>query len=527
MIPSRGLRWSSQAIGIGKRRIQPVTARQFSSSPIQHRANGLLSNHRATLPGTTYNAIRISQTNNLIRNGAGIRFASTTPLPASTIATQTSSTTEAASSAASSAAASTPAVAPSTFSSSLDSATDFTYENLSDIPERIGYLKELGLDFGYGPTSVMQFILEHIHVYAGTPWWVSISLTAIAVRALMLKAYMGAADNAAKMQTIMPITKPLTEKMSQAGRDGDHAAVMQIRAEIQMINKRAGIKLWKSAVPLLQVFAGYGTFVLLRAMAKIPVPGLETGGFLWLYNLSIPDPTYLLPLATSAVLHWVLRRGGDTGAMNLSKEMHRAMIWGMPALSLAFTFWLPAAVQISFFVSSVLSFFQATLFRADWFRKRFNMTPIPQHIGTKTSTPANPSPHRKDIRIAANPVLSQKQLSGRFQAPVTVQNPVASAFQEEEPKPKKAGVIGGFTKEIRETYQGVVHKAKEKMEERNQKSESTRKTTDTAAYEARRREEIKREDEEEEARRRERHRESKRQRDEAKRAGVGRKVVRK
>merc|ERR1712093_566341 len=58
---SRGLRWSSQTIGIGRRRILPVTTRQFSSTPAQHRAHGLLSKNRASLPGTSYTALRLSQ----------------------------------------------------------------------------------------------------------------------------------------------------------------------------------------------------------------------------------------------------------------------------------------------------------------------------------------------------------------------------------------------------------------------------------------------------------------------------------
>lgn len=273
---------------------------------MQHRAHGLLSKNRASLPGTSYTALRFSQTNTLIRNAASIRFASTTPLPASTVASN-ASTTEAASSAAASTPTQYASEVPSNFSSSLDSATEFSSESLYNIPEHIGYLHELGLDYGWGPTSVMQWIIEHIHVYAGTPWWVSISLAAIAMRAVLFKPYVDAAENAARMQTIMPITKPLSNKMQEAAKAGDNALVMQIRGEIQMITKRAGVKLWKGAVPMVQVFAGYGTFVLLRAMSNIPVPGLETGGFLWIHNLTVPDPFLVLPIATSAVLHWVLR----------------------------------------------------------------------------------------------------------------------------------------------------------------------------------------------------------------------------
>jgi YidC/Oxa1 family membrane protein insertase len=151
----------------------------------------------------------------------------------------------------------------------------------------------------------MEWLLEHIHVYAGTPWWVSISLTAIAIRAILFKPYIAAADNAARMQAVKPITDPLNKQM-MATR-GDTTAVLQLRSEIQAINKKAGIKLWKSLVPMTQVFAGYGTFVLLRAMAKLPVPGLETGGALWFHNLTVPDPYLILPAATALALHWVLR----------------------------------------------------------------------------------------------------------------------------------------------------------------------------------------------------------------------------
>lgn len=123
----------------------------------------------------------------------------------------------------------------------------------------------------------------------------------------MFKPYMDAADNAARLAHCAPITKPMTEKMSELTRQGDTPGAMALRAEVQKIHKRAGIVMWKSFVPMLQMFAGYGTFVLLRGMGRLPVPGLETGGTLWFQNLALPDPYFLLPLATAGVLHWVLR----------------------------------------------------------------------------------------------------------------------------------------------------------------------------------------------------------------------------
>jgi YidC/Oxa1 family membrane protein insertase len=184
---------------------------------------------------------------------------------------------------------------------------DLASSSLNNIPEQIGYLKAMGLDYGHGPTGMMEWVLEHVHVLAGTPWWASIALTALIVRlALLYPNFMGT-DNAARMAIVAPLAKPLMEKMKDASRLGDTAETMRIRAELQMMNKRAGVKYWKALVPLLQAPIGFGTFFLLRGMANLPVPGLETGGTLWFSNLTVPDPFFLLPLATAGVLHMVIR----------------------------------------------------------------------------------------------------------------------------------------------------------------------------------------------------------------------------
>lgn len=202
---------------------------------------------------------------------------------------------------------SAPSTPSSGFTSSFDELTDLGSESIYNIPEGIGYLKGLGLDYSYGPTALMEWTLEHVHIFAGTPWWVSITLTAILVRLVLFKPYIDAADNSARLATIMPLTQPVNARMQAASRLGDAEQVMQVRMELQRIQRRAGIKIYKSFVPMLQVFAGYGMFALLRAMSKLPVPGLETGGIFWFQNLTIPDPFFVLPFATAAILHWVLR----------------------------------------------------------------------------------------------------------------------------------------------------------------------------------------------------------------------------
>jgi YidC/Oxa1 family membrane protein insertase len=175
------------------------------------------------------------------------------------------------------------------------------------MPEHIGYLKELGLDYGFGVTSAIEWTLEHIHVFAGTPWWASIGLAAIFWRLVLAKPNFDAAENASRMAAIKDITAPIQARMFEASRMGDNAEMMVQRQELSRIYRRAGIKLMKSFTPVLQVPIGYGTWKLLRAMALLPVPGLLDGGILWFYNLTVPDPFFILPIITSGILYRVLK----------------------------------------------------------------------------------------------------------------------------------------------------------------------------------------------------------------------------
>jgi len=153
----------------------------------------------------------------------------------------------------------------------------------------------------------VEWTLEHIHVLAGTPWWASITIAAVVFRIVQFYPTVLAADNGARMAAITPYTKPIQEKMKAAMASGDKNLAAQTQQELQRIYKKSGIKIWKSFTPLLGGLIGFGSWRILRGMSDLPVPGLETGGLLWFQNLAIPDPLFLLPLATSVIMHFVFK----------------------------------------------------------------------------------------------------------------------------------------------------------------------------------------------------------------------------
>jgi len=193
------------------------------------------------------------------------------------------------------------------------------------------------------------------------------------------------------------------------------------------------------------------------------------------------------------------QRGGEMGTSNFSPAVFNAMKWGLPAASLLFTWWLPAAVQLSFFVSGLMSFGQATLFRQSWFREYFNMTPLPTNaIPGKKSDPVAASPYKGKLKLAANPVLSQAELSSRFQgAQKSALNEKLGKIRQNNPPGAGLGnVIDGAFKdvkgtvdEIKEAGSGVVSSAKELMGNRSDKYSAKQ----AKLYEEKKQEQLKKE----------------------------------
>jgi YidC/Oxa1 family membrane protein insertase len=250
---------------------------------------------------------------------------------------------------------------------------------VSSIPERLGFLKEIGLDYGYGPTAMIEWTLEHIHIVGGLPWWGAIAATAILMRALTFPLYLKSADQAARGAALVSLTKPLTEKMSAAQKAGDQTAVMQAWTEMGAIRKRAGLSYVSQFTPMIvQSVLGFCSFKLMRGMANLPVPGLKEGGFGWITDLTISDGYLLLPAIMAGAMHMMFRYGGETGQSNemMNPAMRSFMLWGMPGIIFMVTGWQPGSVCIWFVASGGFAMGQAMLMQKPAVRKFFGIAPM-------------------------------------------------------------------------------------------------------------------------------------------------------
>lgn len=184
----------------------------------------------------------------------------------------------------------------------------------------------------------------------------------------------------------------------------------------------------------------------------------------------------------------------------MSPLAQKGFMYGFPILTLAFTWWLPAAVQLSFFATSMLSLGQALLFRSDKIRTIVGLSPKP------VDTPAAASPYKGTMRIAASAppaaarpaALSTSELNSRFQQPSNL----ASTGGNTQPAAASASPImdklkGQFSG-VNEFRREILLKGKTSLENRQKKADKA----DAEAFEKKRSEELKTKRQEEVQRRR-------------------------
>ncbi|RWA03426.1 hypothetical protein EKO27_g11679 [Xylaria grammica] len=254
---------------------------------------------------------------------------------------------------------STPTEATSGFSElPEDLLREFDPHSFLDIPERLGYLKELGLDYGWGPTSTCQWLLESIHVYSGMPWWGSIAAVAILFRAALFYPTLVGAKHQALLQAAQAKPEFIEAKArfdEAAYHTKDRAAMLTARSDMTRVTRESGAAAWKPLVGMVMFPFSIGMFRLVRGMAGIPVPGMETGGFAWFSDLTVHDPLFILP-SVGVALGVLMLKQTQRANLNpnaMQKSITKGMTYLLPPLMFLGTAWLPAGLQWFFAVLSV------------------------------------------------------------------------------------------------------------------------------------------------------------------------------
>lgn len=170
--------------------------------------------------------------------------------------------------------------------------------------EGIGYLKSLGLEYGWGFTSIMQWVIEHVQVYSGLGWGGAIIATSLLMRAVMLYPQIKSTAFAANMKRLQedPRQPEVMAKLQKGMRENDQVLVQQSRLLGNVLREEYKVPMSGMLWGLLPVPFSFGMFRIINGMTHIPVPSLETAGWLWFQDLTLADPYFILPALTTTLM---------------------------------------------------------------------------------------------------------------------------------------------------------------------------------------------------------------------------------
>ncbi|XP_023332319.1 mitochondrial inner membrane protein OXA1L [Eurytemora carolleeae] len=222
---------------------------------------------------------------------------------------------------------------------------------------------ELGLGHNY-PSGMVQTLMEFLHIDIGLPWWQVIGATTLTLRFLLFPVVVVAQRNMVTLNNHQPQIQKLQIQQQMASLRGetDNAvfAAKCLGNYMSVHNCHPG----KAMLPLVFQAGCFMTmFFGLRGMTNVPVPSLLTGGFLWFHDLSMADPTYILPLITTSTIYLQLYLGADGLNTSTMPDLMKKMIYILPLISIPVMIQFPAALNLYWFSNNVISVIQAQIIR--------------------------------------------------------------------------------------------------------------------------------------------------------------------
>ncbi|KAL6805328.1 60Kd inner membrane domain-containing protein [Trichoderma sp. SZMC 28012] len=220
-------------------------------------------------------------------------------------------------------------------------------QDILNMREEIGYLHAIGLDYGWGFTSIMQWTLEHVHVWSGLGWGASIMATAVLLRAIMFYPQIQSLKFNAVMQRMRK--DPRSNEAMKLVQQGFQESDMEMRQRGQVLNKllrtEYGVSNWGILWSLAQIPFTFGLFRIVSGMTHIPVPSLENAGFLWFADLAATDPYFILPATGTALMMGALLINAKHTPKQ-QRKMLKPMMYIFGTVGFIGTTFLSAAVNL-------------------------------------------------------------------------------------------------------------------------------------------------------------------------------------
>lgn len=190
--------------------------------------------------------------------------------------------------------------------------------------------------------SMMLDLLRWFYSLTGV-WGVAIIMLTVVVKLVLLPLTIKQYSSMRRMKEMQPEIEKIREKYKDDK--------LKQNQEMQALFQRTGVNPLAGCMPMLLQFP---VWIALYAMLGAVVD-LYQEPFLWLPDLTQPDPYYVLPLSMGALM-FVQTRINPTAGDAAQQKM---MLWMMPGIFVVMMLFLPSGLGVYIFANIVLGLIQS------------------------------------------------------------------------------------------------------------------------------------------------------------------------
>ena len=174
------------------------------------------------------------------------------------------------------------------------------------IIHHLGDFAAHGITSWINPSGLYVWATELVHVATGTPWWLTVIFTSIALRGILVPLTIRGMQETEKLRPIQPRMNTLQNAMQAAAKKGDKIGAAKIQMELKdVITGAQANPLLAPASGVLNMIISFAAFFGVRRIATMPDSPFIHGGVLWFENLSAPDP--ILAVLSVPFMMWTAR----------------------------------------------------------------------------------------------------------------------------------------------------------------------------------------------------------------------------
>ena len=234
--------------------------------------------------------------------------------------------------------------------------------------------------------NIMGFTLQTFHDW-GAPWWLSIMMLTVVVRALLFPLTFRQVKSMRKMQDL----KPAMDKLREEHKDDSQ----KLQQEMMKLYRERGANPLGGCLPILvQLPIFLVLYYTIRQFDKLE--SFRTGGLLWFQDLTVYDPLYILPVLYIATM----MVSQEIASQNVAPEQRRIMRF-LPLVFGIVLLRFPAGLFVYWVTSNVISIVQNLLI--------YRNVPKQDVKGTEPDAPDTSDPTDDGHRTEDDTVASSAQ----------------------------------------------------------------------------------------------------------------------